>query len=195
VKTINANNELPYYYNYQENYFLAETMDIITHIVKHVLCSSLYYAIIKIIAKYLIELNKGLIKGNNKMKKNIYDKLSNSNLLTELHNYILLKMPKMLVKRIIGIYEYDYEETVLDVNKLFEKIINILTSSNEFPFSVDSTLIINFKETIFDYYKEIFNSVIPVMYNLIEEYNVVILNESRYVKNAKIINEHISKSL
>ena len=191
VNTINSSNELPYYYNYKENYYLAETLDIITHIVKHALCANLYYTVIKILTKYLIELNRSFMKKNEDLKTDIYDKIQKSQLIKEIHNYILLTMPKLLVKKILDIYENDYEETTLDVNKIFEKILNIIISSSEFELSADSTLVINLRGIIFDYYKDLFQLVIPKMKIFIDDYNKFILNESRFVKNAMLINEHI----
>ncbi len=195
VNTINTSNELPYNYDYEENYVLAETLDIITHIVKHTLCSNLYYTVIKVLTKYLIELNKEdmKLKKNSNLKTLIYDKIKISDLNKNIHDYILLQMPKLLVKKKLDIYENDYEETVLDVDKLFEKLLNIITSSNEFPFPKDSTLDINLKGVIFEYYKELFNLVIPKMKIFIDDYNKFILNESRFVKCAMLINKHVMK--
>jgi hypothetical protein len=126
VNTINASNELPYYYNYKENYYLAETLDIITHIVKHVLCSNLYYTVIKILTKYLIELNRSFTNDNKSLKTDIYDKLTlkKSKLVTEIHNYILIILPKLLVKKFLDIYENDYEETTINIDKLFFILVN-----------------------------------------------------------------------
>ncbi len=208
VNTINTSNELPYNYDYEENYVLAETLDIITHIVKHTLCSNLYYTVIKVLTKYFIELNKEDIKKDMEKKKKenidlkkkdinlktiIYDKIQNSDLNKNIHDYVLLQMPKLLVKKKLDIYENDYEETVLDVDKLFDKLLNIITSSNEFPFPKDSTLDINLKGVIFEYYKELFNLVIPKMKIFIDDYNKFILNESRFVKCAMLINKHVMK--
>ncbi len=187
--TINISNQLPYNYNYEENYILSETLDIITHIVKHTLCSNLYYTVIKILAKYLIQLNKLDIKN----KETIYKEIQNSKLKERIHNYILLEMPKSLVKKKLDIYENDYEETVLDVDKLFEKLLNIITSSEEFPFPKDSTLEINLKGVIFEYYKDLFQLVIPRMKTFIDDYNKFILNEGRFVKCAKLINKHVGE--
>jgi hypothetical protein len=191
VKTLNSVDELPLLYDYQQNYILAETLDIITHVVKHTLCANLYYTVVKITAKYLIELNKNFMTGPKKLRTDIYNKLENSKLMKDLQQYILDKMPKLLVKKTLNIYEDDFEKDNINISNLFSKITTIITLNSEFPMPKESTLVVNLEGPIFDYFKNIFGLVIPLMQTVIDNYNRLILNDCRFIKIAKLLNKHV----
>ena len=57
VYNIDNMNELPNLWDSEENYILTEVLEIITHIVKNVIFSNLYYAIIKVTTKFIMSIN------------------------------------------------------------------------------------------------------------------------------------------
>ena len=176
--TINNMNELPQYYDESENYMLTETLNIIKHIVKQVLCSNLYYAVIKVLTKFFVTIDI----------KDIPAKIQN--IKPELRRHILREMPKQLVKIKTTIYENETEaETGLKTDEsLFQEIINIITK-NYSDIPKDSPLITNLTNYVFKYYKTLFDLVIPKMKVVIDNYNRFIVNEGRFIDIMVKINE------
>lgn len=198
---------LPQNYDMQENYVLSEILDIITHIVGNVLCSNLYYAIIKALTVYLLAINPKEFE--NKDTLNIYNKNNNHTQFirtlvatiinpnygisgklpdAKLHNYILKEMPKLLVKLKLNIYADDLDEDkdIKSVDDMFQNISNILIKSG--GGLIQDNFIVTLNNFIFKYYKEVFDQVIPKMKILIDNYNKYILNEGRFSEMFNVIN-------
>jgi hypothetical protein len=170
--------DLPQEYNITENYMLFEVLNIIKHVVKHILCSNLYYAVIKTVNKYLVTVN---LNNSNIDNQNLIDQVINSNNVPELHNYILNELPKILVKQKLNIYADEYDEQQnLDKDDIFEKITNII-STNTIGINVDSQLIDNLRKYVYEYYNSMFVLIIPKMKTLLDNYCRYILNDGKYI--------------
>ncbi len=202
IPTIENMFDLKQEYNIEENYMLFEVMEIIKHVVKHVLCSSLYYAIVKTMTKYLISVNPKT--GYTDKQYNDYIQELVNKIIDpanpKLHNYILNEMPEILVKLKTNIYKDDFDphKNIKTVDELFQNIKNILITNDVFPIADDSTLINNLDSYIFKYYKELFDLIIPRIKNVIDNYCRFIINESRYMQimillNNQVINKEINK--
>jgi len=213
--TITNMSELPQNYNSSENYILTETLDIIKHIIKSVLCSNLYYAIVKIMVKYISSLNpkelmdKTKLATFKKLKYNDYireivNKIINPNYGVsgatqdaKLHKYILNEMPTFLVKILIKIYkdDLDEEKSIKTIDELFQNIINIIISNDIFVIKKDSTLVSNLENYVFKYYKEVFMQIIPKMKIVVDNYCRFILNETRFINMMNKLNEAVKLEL
>lgn len=177
IPTINRADELPQYYNMQENYILTETLDIITHITKHTLCSNFYYTIMKLLSVNVSDTNA----------------LKNSKLNTDLMTHILDKMPKLLVKNTLKIYKDDHEMDSINDNIIYNKIVEIITSNTEYTIPNDSNIITNLKGKIFEYYKYVFELVIKQMDTTIKNYNKLISIDCNFISCSVLLNERVVK--
>ena len=208
VPTIKNMFELPQNYDVTENYVLYETLDIMKHIIETVLCSNLYYAIIKVITKYVLTISPQELTNNKKIKdlfivhsagkienyndfvREIVNRIINPNHLVagktdgaKLHEYILKEMPNYLVKIGTNIYkdELDEEKSIKSFDELFQNIINIIVTNDILPNLKKTSLITNLENYVFKYYKEVFMQIIPKMKIVIDNYCRFILNESRFI--------------
>lgn len=172
------NDDLPRYYDIQQNYVLTETLDIITHITKHTLCSNLYYTILRLLATYFND-------------SNINNRLKNSKLNNDLKTYILDKMPKMLVKDKLKIYEDDYEMDKINESMIFDKIVNIITTNTDFTITNDSSIMNNLNGKVFEYYKYLFGLVIPKMNVVIDNYNKLICIDRNFIDCCIVLNQKV----
>ena len=207
-KTVGNMMELPQTWNRQENYALWEIMQMIKHITKHVLCSSLYYAIVKLLTKYILTVNpKGVdpTKDNyNEYINQLVNQIINPNYgnvgsieTAKLYNYIINEMPEPLVKLKTKIYDDDFDEdkSITSSSVFFQNIINILINNGIVPIPTDSSLIKNLENYIFKYYDTVFDMVIPKMKVVADNYSRFIMNENRYLKIAKLLNETAIKEM
>lgn len=200
--TINNMFDLSQTYKSEENYVLTEVIDIIVHITKHILCANLYYAIVKILMKYLLTINPKDMSDLYDPQKNEYsvfivkltDEILNS---IKLHNFILKEMPKSLVKLKLKIYENDFDKdrNIKSIDYYFGNIVNIITDNKVFTIPKNSSFVTNLENYIFKYYKDIFDLIIPRMKTLIDNYSRFILNETRFLNVSKLFNMAIVKEL
>lgn len=187
VKTIDSMNELPRYYNYNENYVLTEVLDIMVHIVKHSLCSNLYYSVVKVMGKYYVNILK--LKDVKKIEDE-HVEYKKSDGIKKLHKYIIDDMPKKLVKCVLKVYEND-EEPKIKMDDLFDFILKIISGGNKKI--LDDLIIKGLSVDIFDYYKNIMTTTIKLMEVVINNYNRFILNDCRFIEVATVLNEKVKK--
>ncbi|QKF94003.1 ankyrin repeat domain-containing protein [Fadolivirus algeromassiliense] len=212
--TISNMFDLPQNYNMEENYMLTEVLDIIKHIIKSVLCSSLYYSIVKILTKYVLSISPNemqkILQNNDKYKidKNYSTIITNivTNILNpeygtvsqtkpKLQSYIYDEMPNLLLKLKTKIYvdDLDAERSIKTVDDMFENIINILTSNTIITITKDSSFITNLNNYVFKYYKDIFELIIPKMKLVIDNYSRYIMNEGRYLDMIDVLSNQAIK--
>lgn len=209
AETINNYFYLPKEYEVKQNYVLFEVLEIITHIVKHTLCSSLYYAIIKVLTKYLLSLTPSELPQNNGISQidlvnQTVQGIVNPNYGVagkpedaKLHNYVLVQMPKLLVKLKLDIYEdeLDANKSIKSYDVFFNNIIGILTNNDVIAIGKDSTLITNLDNYVFKYYKDVFDQVIPKMKVVVDNYCRFILNEDRFLEIMEMMNQRLEKEI
>lgn len=219
VMNINNMTDLPQNWDPEENYMLTEVLDIIVHIVKHVMCSNLYYAIIKVITKFIAELNPKTYESSKKLLRIYRSSGENHSLFVrevvnriidpnydvagrlpdaKLYKYILNEAPELLVKLKLDIYKDDIEKTgsLKSEDDIFNNIINILTTENDvFTIPKDSSLVTNLKSYVFPYYKDLFSLTIPRMKSIIDNYSRYMINESRFIDVMLMMNNQARKEL
>ena len=94
-------------------------------------------------------------------------------------------MPLKLVKSILNIYEEnDPDKDTIDINKLFEHIINLIETNGIIPISADAPIIKNLREIILPYYRLYITLVITELKQLLDTYLYYIYTQS---KNIQII--------
>lgn len=181
-------------YNVEENYILYEVMEIITHIVKHVICSNFYYAIINVCTKYVstTKNNMTVDELHETVNRMINPNYNDNKAMPEntLYNYILNVMPTKIVKLKLNIYDGDFDEdrNFKAIDECFINIKNILT---EYVKS-DSSLIVNLDTYVFGYYKNLFDLTIPLMKVSLDNYCRFIINNNRHIQ---IMHELLLKTM
>ena len=192
-----------------ENYALSDVINIITHIVRHVISSNMYLSIIKLIAKYVMSTTPGekTDDGTDDMSviftKNSIDIRPEyiSNIMdavlkhdsSKLATYIIGHIPKMIVKKVLNVQSNDYDsvQELSSIKKLFEPIVDIISSNTVINSSNESILIKNINDYIFPYYEEVFVAMIPKLKIMTDNYCRLMINQSKYIA---IINELLKKS-
>ena len=192
-------NNLPYKYSESENYVLNDVADIFVHVVKHTICASLYYTLIKVITKYAIDTagsqniyGRGYDEYIRRIVFNYMDynhESSPANPDPKLKNYIVDEMPKLMVKHVLKLYEDDNDPAInIDsLDSLFGHVEHLILLNNTLPLSTDSDIIKQIRDKIFKYYIDLSNLVIHQMKNLIDNYNRFIINEGRYINIINIM--------
>ena len=176
--------ELPLEYNYS-NYALTEIMDIIVFTLTHTIITTFYNTILKSLSKYLISITPKMTMNDNQYSEYINNLMeniisSNNNQITQ---YILIKLPLLLVKKQTGIYnsENDKDKFYNDID-LYEKISKIFTSNTVIQISEDSSFIKNMKNEIIPFFKNYMEILIEETMNFINNYFGYINSEYKLIK-------------
>lgn len=188
--------QLPNEYNKNTNYALTIVLDIITHVVRHNLCTIFYITIIKLLSKYVESINipnrelftpdqystylTGVIR-------NIINVGTRNESL--LMKYIVGSLPKKLTKFILNIYEseYDPDRSITSFDPLFDNIINILSLNKTVPINNDSIIVEQLRSYIFPYFKDMFEIFIKEMKNMTDSYMRYIISELKQIEILSVI--------
>lgn len=187
--------DLPLVYNPTDNYALSNVLDIITHVTRHNLCGLFYSSIIKILSKYVsttLTINMVNAQSYNEYVLGVVENImGGTTKKTDLANYIMGKMPNLLVKSILGIYKDDYDpDRTINSDTIFANIINILQTNITLPMSPDNIFITQLKTELVPYYKDIFEIFIKESKNLMDNYMRYLVNESRHIQIVgKLLNQ------
>lgn len=179
------------------NYILFEIYKIITQAVSHIICSNLYYAIIKTITKYIISNNPKILGLSDSEYRNMVNQIINNiiretrnseikipgnNLNINLYDYITKIIPGQIIKILLNIYQDESDEIkLLNLDKIFEIIGLYLINNINYNISADSPAMDFLNNNIFEYYKKIFNLVIPKTKIILDNYNRYILNQGKFI--------------
>ncbi|ATZ80494.1 ankyrin repeat domain-containing protein [Bodo saltans virus] len=182
---------LPQEYNERMNENFTFILDIIVHIVKHFIMPSLYYIIISSLVSLLCEtFNNNIYTNVDKsiQIKNIiksildeelfdldveYDMIENQNIRkVNMVNYFFNYLPKILVKKILNIYEGDLDKENLDkitIDTLFGAIpISLQTSST--LADKDSRFFTTMNETTLPFYIDHIQKTIEILNTTLGNY-------------------------
>lgn len=182
--------QLPNEYNKNTNYALAIVLDIITHVVRHNLCSVLYTTIVKLLAKYVESINNPNVELFTREQYSTYltgviENIINVGTGDEslLLKYIVGILPKKLTKFILNIYEseYDPDRSITSFDMLFDSIVNILTLAKTISITKNSLIVEQLKSYIFPYYRDIFEIFIKEIKNMTDSYMRYIISESKQI--------------
>lgn len=175
-----------------ENYALETVYNIISHVVRHVICASLYISIIRATASYILSVTPqtGFTERERReyVKNLIKDMFETDGVLVpKMCNYIVGYMPKLVTRHILRL-KHDITDEVNDVesvSQLINPIIDILINNSRFTISKDSQLIKEITEKIFPYYTDILTLSIP-------QFKIVVDNFMRYIDNRSVQTEMAS---
>lgn len=185
----------------RENYALNEIKNIIVHVIGHVVGANMYYAIIKIITKYVRDRN-AYVAGVYKKQKNyreyinqiMIDILNVKDPATDqtLESYLTVYLPEKLTKKMLEFYDDEEDpDRRLDMDGLFTSIITLLKENKTLVLADDSDLIKNIKTYLFPYYKDIYTQMIQAMKVLIDNYNRYLMNEKRHIEIISLLLNHV----
>ena len=200
--------ELPLEYN-NTNYVLKQTIDIISHCLKHTLLTSMYHSIVKTITKYVKSINPP--PNNNVTTSLKYDDIQYSEfinksvesiLVTENNNqsslikYIFDFLPLKLVKITMNIFDGDSDpDRIYNRDDLYEKILKIIMLNTSLPLSDNSSLIKNMKEILIPYFKDFNELFINEAKILVDGYFGYLISESNLLKILSILLNQSLKEL
>lgn len=173
-----------------EYYIIKESFNIIVHIVKHILCVHMYKVIIRTISEFIGSFGEDIEKGD--MGDYISDRVKKILENDDLERYIIGTIPEKVVKYTLELYEddYDNDRNIESFDVFFQSITNILTTNEGFAIATDSGLINNLEKYIYPYFKELFQLIIPKMWNVLNNYSRYIQNETRYIDILKMLMAH-----
>jgi ankyrin repeat protein len=174
-------------YNYS-NYAMTAIMDIIIHIVKRIMCVTLYDTILEGLTRYVVSIfpyseQTKMYKNDSEYHKYIVDlilstvnengKIGSSG--SRLLSYIFNIMPCKIVKVVLDIYEGENEgeadpDKTSSLEQIFEQISVILSSNTSINFESDNIFINNLKEYVYPYYIDYMEMIIKEMFNIISNY-------------------------
>lgn len=181
-----------------ENYALKTVVDIITHSVRHVICSSMYLSIIKATANYVLTVVPD--ESFNTSTKNMYIKKlikdlfeTDGSIVPKLCNYIVGYLPKVITRYLLKVkYDsFDVVNDIQDIDQLINPIEDILINNSYFSISKDSKLIDSIKTKIFPFYTEILTQCVPQYKIVLDNYLKFCINTE---KEINIINQLIKKN-
>lgn len=145
----------PYIHDENVNEIMYNTNLYIIHIVRYVICANLYYAIVRILTKNISndtkDLKQTISSVNTIVNKNLYD-------------YIILKMPELLVGSVLKFENLTIDQIFDDLNK------RIIESYKGFDLS-----------SLFKIYKTTILYTIPLMRRFIDNYATYMINLGRII--------------
>lgn len=173
--------DLEQYADPQINWILTEVVKIITHIVRSVLSSNLYYAIVRSLIQYIGgksgEDNKEVIE----MVNNIINDIN-------LRNYVYDVMPAIAVRSVLKIPYSEYEDvTIYNLQNSFDNILNRLKTNKIVPIVDNSSIIVEMKNTTLPYYISLFTIAITKMKICVDNYAKHILEESKCMEIMQLL--------
>jgi ankyrin repeat protein len=173
-KYINDFNDLPQDYSQTSNYMLYQVVNIIIHVIRYTICNSLYLAVVKAVVEYFLTINPNITE--QELVKKTQDTLG-----TKVEQYIMgdKMLAQKIVKNILKVYEDEADEdrTATCCVEYFEPILIALNRNN--PKLEKATLIDNLNNYIFPYFNDVFLRVIPAIKTMLNNYNNMILNDTR----------------
>lgn len=215
ISKVYSNIIVPFIKDYEElsddtmidNYALHSVINIITHIVRHIVATSMYSAIIKTVIMYINSISPSEADAAEKRTTNIFKSkqeyrsyvvkvidnllgLGNSSTFPpKLARYVVGEIPKMTVKHVLKIYNDDYDSSkkISNFDDIFSPILGIIKSNGVIMIDDDSSLIKNLRDVILPYYKEMYTIIIPKMKILSDNYFRYLMNESKYVEIMNIL--------
>ncbi len=150
--------ELPKEYNETTNYFMHEVIDIITHIVKYTVLSSLYKSIVKLFIKELSTRHPK--KGTLEIKQMIV-----TNLDKKLENYIINDCGLQIVKQTLNIYDDNDKDRAMTIEMVFKNILERAKLTNN-----TAPITSNLETYIIPYYQAYLDVVIKELFDIINKY-------------------------
>lgn len=208
IYLINNYRELPKEYNDADNDMMKQIIDIITHVLSNIVCSNLYYSILKTLTAYLISVdpyNEDRHTNNKKYGRIISQSVMNivepndasGNPTKEFQTYIVDTIPLKIVKHILKIYDGDFDDDkeIKSIKELMSKIIDMFKATTVVPITDDTSFVNNLNTYIFPYYEDLFQQIVPAMKAVIENYNRYILNEARYIQIMSLLLNKAAKEV
>ena len=195
---------LPLEYSEQENYALTRALDILVHVVRHNICTTMYNVIAKNLALYVMnthEFNHGIIftdeKEYSRYINGIVDEILSNGKHDEklMAKYVIGDMPKKAVKIITGIYEGDDDPDRLigRVLNLFKQITDILMLNNTVKIESTSPIIRMLDDVFYPYFEDLLTQYITDGKNMVDSYMKYIMTETRQIRIMKQCAEQAMK--
>lgn len=195
---------LPLEYSEQENYALTRALDILVHVVRHNICTTMYNVIAKNLALYVMnthEFNHGIIftdeKEYSRYINGIVDEILSNGKHDEklMAKYVIGDMPKKAVKIITGIYEGDDDPDRLigRVLNLFKQITDILMLNNTVKIESVSPIIRMLDDVFYPYFEDLLTQYITDGKNMVDSYMKYIMTETRQIRIMKQCAEQAMK--
>jgi uncharacterized protein YdhG (YjbR/CyaY superfamily) len=190
---------LPLEYNTGSNYALDIIINILTHTIKHNICSMLYNVLTKSLTLYTTNVNDrsvAIYMSDNEYSKyitGIVDNIMSSGSQNEsiIMKYIMETLPLRCVKVCTKIYEGDNDpdRLLIKINSLFDPISNMLMMNKTLPIGSTSSIIMLLDKTIYPYFVDLMELFIKEGKNMLDSYMRYTINESKQVEIIKLLSD------
>lgn len=177
--------------NIYENYALHTVYKIISHVVRHHICSKLYLAILNYLASYLLKTipkDKYTKETKDDLIKEIMKKLfsENDSIMKKLNNLILGKLPNIISEALlIESDEYTSPKEFTDL------IIQTILDYKLLSIKDDSEFISSLRTNVLDKYNESFSLLIPKFKQSVDNFISFI---NHHTKELNILTMLVDKS-
>lgn len=179
--------------NLDENYALNKIVHMIIHTTRHIISANFYLSIVKTLTKLVMnnitKQGKLFVNNGNSIESEYIVKTIKEIISNKLAEYIIGKMPKIIVKYVLSVRDniYDDIDNYASFDDIFNPIIDILVNNNTIEISNDSEIISALRGSLFPYYKDMYEMIITRQKIMIDNYCRLILNQSKYVEMMSII--------
>lgn len=193
------------YYDNAKNKSLKIVMDIMTHVIKHIFCSSLFYMITELLIEYqratpipeiavassssTSSTSIAVIESKSSL---VIDVLTTKRNDKTLEQYTTEEIPFKLVRKYINIYENEDKKRIegnIDIDGMFEEIKSYVIDSGRINLDAvrASPILQKMDIIIFPYFRDLITKVIPSMKKLIETYQAYIQLDYNYLSIMNIL--------
>jgi hypothetical protein len=192
IPIINDYFQLPKKYKHH-NYLLTSLVHIYEHVLRHTLCESYNLTLTEMTLRYLEKVYPGGVDNIGKLYKLFKCERDGREKTCKVTNYILDKMPNLLVRKILEVFSHDRDESaVTDVTSILKNASSLINENIEKDEN-GNKLITNINTYIIPYFETYFTQFIEEMHKNVETYFKLIQNIAIDAKILSIIYNHSIK--
>jgi len=184
----------------EQNYVMDRLFDIYSHIIKHIITSNFYGALIKTIHFEILSKNTGALNNLGNQNTIIYRTITNFLQFKyqnqTLEEFLFDTYTSAVIKITLGWFKDGDLDEKLSVDILNENITNFFINNPVLITSKESTLFKNVTERIIPFYKYVYTLSITNLEQMTNIYQRYLYNDDMYLKHMslflkkKIIKEH-----
>jgi len=167
--------ELPRVYE-KHNYLLDAIVKIYAHVMEHTICTNYYVVLLKLVLNFVTTKNSTKLESDITARKTLINDtmkliLLDDNRDNKLLNYIMHKLPDMIVRSRLNISKHNKDPIKrTNTSKLLNDAVDIIVNNKGTTITNDDKLIKNIREYIIPYFVEYFDAYISESQNIVNKY-------------------------